>query len=56
MRNFDYLQDLGLTELHQFCSAAEEPQCHQRKKGIGVYGQVAVCDEEHRDTRKGIAV
>ena len=26
MRNFDYLQDLGLTELHQFCSAAEELQ------------------------------
>ena len=27
MRNFDYLQDLGLSELHQFCSAAEELQC-----------------------------
>ena len=26
MRNFDYLKDLGLTELHQFCSAAEELQ------------------------------
>lgn len=26
MRNFDYLQDIGLTELHQFCSAAEELQ------------------------------
>jgi len=26
MRNFDYLQDLGLTELHQFCAAAEELQ------------------------------
>ena len=26
MRNFDYLQDLGLTELHQVCSAAEELQ------------------------------
>ena len=26
MRNFDYLQELGLTELHQFCSAAEEMQ------------------------------
>ena len=26
MRNFDYLQDLRLTELHQFCSAAEELQ------------------------------
>ena len=26
MRNFDYLQELGLTELHQFCSAAEELQ------------------------------
>ena len=26
MRNFDYLQELGLTELHNFCSAAEELQ------------------------------
>lgn len=26
MRNFDYLQDLGLTDLHRFCSAAEELQ------------------------------
>ena len=26
MRNFDYLQDLGLTELHQFCAVAEELQ------------------------------
>ncbi len=26
MRNFDYLQDLGLTELHKFCAAAEELQ------------------------------
>ena len=26
MRNFDYLQDLGLTDLHNFCSAAEEMQ------------------------------
>ena len=26
MRNFDYLQDLGLTDLHKFCSAAEELQ------------------------------
>lgn len=26
MRNFDYLQDLGLTELHAFCAAAEELQ------------------------------
>ena len=26
MRNFDYLQVLGLTELHQFCAAAEELQ------------------------------
>ena len=26
MRNFDYLQELGLTELHRFCSAAEEMQ------------------------------
>ena len=26
MRNFDYLQELGLTDLHQFCSAAEELQ------------------------------
>ncbi len=26
MKNFDYLQDLGLTELHQFCAAAEELQ------------------------------
>ena len=26
MRNFDYLQELGLTDLHRFCSAAEEMQ------------------------------
>ena len=26
MRNFDYLQELGLTDLHRFCSAAEELQ------------------------------
>ncbi len=26
MKNFDYLQDLGLTELHNFCSAAEDFQ------------------------------
>lgn len=26
MRNFDYLQELGLTDLHNFCSAAEELQ------------------------------
>ena len=26
MRNFDYLQELGLTDLHKFCSAAEEMQ------------------------------
>ena len=26
MRNFDYLQELGLTDLHNFCSAAEEMQ------------------------------
>lgn len=26
MRNFDYLQELGLTDLHKFCSAAEELQ------------------------------
>ena len=26
MRNFDYLQELGLTELHSFCAAAEELQ------------------------------
>ena len=26
MRNFDYLKDLGLTDLHNFCSAAEELQ------------------------------
>lgn len=26
MRNFDYLQDLGLTDLHNYCSAAEEMQ------------------------------
>ena len=24
MRNFDYLRDLGLTDLHRFCAAAEE--------------------------------
>ena len=24
MRNFDYLQELGLTDLHRFCSSAEE--------------------------------
>ena len=26
MRNFDYIKDLGLTDLHRFCSAAEEHQ------------------------------
>ena len=26
MKNFDYLQELGLTDLHRFCSAAEEMQ------------------------------
>ena len=26
MRNFDYLEELGLTDLHRFCSAAEEMQ------------------------------
>ena len=26
MRNFDYLQELGLTDLHNFCAAAEEMQ------------------------------
>ena len=26
MRNFDYLQELGLTDLHKFCAAAEELQ------------------------------
>ena len=26
MRNFDYLQELGLTDLHRFCSSAEELQ------------------------------
>ena len=26
MRNFDYLRELGLTDLHRFCSAAEEMQ------------------------------
>ena len=26
MRNFDFLQELGLTDLHNFCSAAEEMQ------------------------------
>ena len=26
MRNFDYLQELGLSDLHKFCSAAEEMQ------------------------------
>lgn len=26
MRNFDYLQELGLTDLHKFCSSAEELQ------------------------------
>lgn len=26
MRNFDYLQDLGLTDLHNFCATAEELQ------------------------------
>ena len=26
MRNFDYLQELGLTDLHNFCAAAEELQ------------------------------
>ena len=26
MRNFDYLQELGLNDLHKFCSAAEELQ------------------------------
>ena len=27
MRNFDYIKDLGLTDLHRFCAAAEEHQC-----------------------------
>ena len=26
MRNFDYIRDLGLTDLHRFCSIAEEQQ------------------------------
>ena len=26
MRNFDYLPDLGLTDLHSFCATAEELQ------------------------------
>ncbi len=26
MRNFDYLQELGMTDLHKFCAAAEELQ------------------------------
>ena len=26
MRNFDYLQELGLTDLHNYCAAAEELQ------------------------------
>ena len=26
MRNFDYLQELGLNDLHKFCSTAEELQ------------------------------
>ena len=26
MRNFDYLSELGLTDLHRYCSAAEENQ------------------------------
>ena len=26
MRNFDYLRDLGLTDLHRYCAAAEEHQ------------------------------
>ena len=26
MRNFDYIKDLGLFELHRFCAAAEENQ------------------------------
>lgn len=26
MRNFDYLQDLGLTDLHKFCATAEDMQ------------------------------
>ena len=26
MRNFDYIKDLGLNDLHRFCSAAEEHQ------------------------------
>ena len=26
MRNFDYIRDLGLTELYRFCSIAEEQQ------------------------------
>ena len=26
MRNFDYLQELGLTDLHDYCSSAEEFQ------------------------------
>ena len=26
MRNFDYIKDIGLNDLHKFCSAAEEYQ------------------------------
>ena len=26
MRNFDYIKDLGMTDLHRFCAAAEESQ------------------------------
>ena len=33
MRNFDYLKDLELTDLHRFCSAAEENQvCNPLQK------------------------
>ena len=26
MRNFDYIKELGMTDLHRLCSAAEEHQ------------------------------
>ena len=26
MRNFDYIKDLGLNDLHRYCAAAEENQ------------------------------
>lgn len=55
MRNFDYLKDIELTDLHRFCSAAEENQvCNPdisamcARKAIGVYGTLALQDEEHR--------